>query len=31
MDRTEQDFEKNILPDLGQSNDSSEKELAVFG
>ncbi len=31
MVSTEQDFEKDILPDLDQSNDSSEKELAIFG
>lgn len=28
---TEQDFEKDILPDLDDSHDDSEKELAVFG
>lgn len=31
MATIEQDFEKNRLPDLHQSNDISEKELAVFG
>ncbi len=31
MVSTEQDFEKNRLPDLDDAHDSSEKELAVFG
>jgi len=31
MASTEQDFEKNRLPDLDDAHDSSEKELAVFG
>ncbi len=31
MASTEQDFEKEILPDLDDSHDDSEKELAVFG
>lgn len=31
MASTEQDFENDILPDLDDSHDDSEKELAVFG
>lgn len=31
MVSTEQDFEKNRLPDLDDGIDNSEKELAVFG
>ena len=31
MVSTEQDFEKNRLPDLDDAHDSTEKELAVFG
>jgi hypothetical protein len=31
MASTEQDFEKNRLPDLDAGTDSTEKELAIFG